>query len=515
MVKVLGIDKQNKKLIMSADPAATAQKTEPGSLPDQPKLESPTNEATATDDEPWSIWSSRGKRAILLGASFAAMLSPLASNIYFPALEPIAHDLGVSASLVNMSISTFILLQGIAPIFTAQLADTAGRRPVYLVCIVVFLAANVGLGVQNSYTALLVLRCVQSAGSSGVQALSNAVAADIATPAERGSYVSFAAAAPILATTLGPIVGGLLAQFAGWHSVFWFLAAVAGVLLLPMAAFFPETCRNVVGNGSIPPPKWSRCYTNSRRELRGRGGPQTEPPRIKVGFPNPLRPVMLLFDRECCWPLLYSAIVASPFYSTLALIPSTFTRIYGYDELQISLCYLPFGVGALAGALAVGRVMDSNFQRHAARLGIAVDKTRRMDLGRHGSFPTARARLEVAVPTVVLSTGFSVAFGWMLQRRVHVAGPLVVLFLVGFCAVASLNCIAALLLDLSPTRAGTVTASNNLLRCLLGTAVTSATVPLVQAVGVGWTLTVFGGLNALFMPLLWHIMRQGSGRRVT
>ncbi|KAI6383222.1 hypothetical protein MCOR25_000143 [Pyricularia grisea] len=439
------------------------------------------------------------------------MLSPLASNIYFPALTSIVNDLDVSASLVNVSISTYILLQGIAPIFTAQLSDTAGRRPIYLLCLVIFLAANVGLGIQNNFTALLVLRCVQSAGSSGVQTLSNAVAADIATPAERGSYVSFAAAAPVLATTLGPIIGGLLAQFAGWHSGFWLLAAVAGVLLLPMAAFFPETCRNVVGNGSIPPPRWNKCYTNTRSQLRNIKRSHAEPLKIKVGFPNPLPPIMLLFNRQCRWPLLYSSIVSCPFYSTLALIPSVFSSIYGYNELQISLCYLPFGLGATIAAIALGRVIDFNFNRHAARLGIAVDKTRRMNLD---EFPTARARLEVAVPTIVLSMGSSIAFGWMLQKAVHVSGPLAMLFLVGFCCIGSLNCLAALLLDINPSRAGTITASNNLLRCLLGTAVTGATVPMIQAVGIGWTLTIFGGLNAVFMPLLWYIMKVGSGRRV-
>ena len=153
-------------------------------------------------EDAWSVWSTRGKKTIVLSASFASLLAPLASNIYFPALEPIARDLDVSNTLVNVSISTFIILQGIAPTFSAQLSDSAGRRPIYLVCLTLFLAANIGLGAQNSYAALLTLRCFQSAGSSGIAALSGAIAADIATPAERGTYVSFASALPMLATAV-------------------------------------------------------------------------------------------------------------------------------------------------------------------------------------------------------------------------------------------------------------------------------------------------------------------------
>lgn len=69
------------------------------------------------------------------------------------------------------------------------------------------------------------------------------------------------------------------------------------------------------------------------------------------------------------------------------------------------------------------------------------------------------------------------------------------LFCIGFCASASLNCIAALLLDLYVGRAGTVTASNNLLRCLLGAGATAATVPMINGVGIGWAMTIFGLLN--------------------
>ncbi|TLS25455.1 hypothetical protein PpBr36_06851 [Pyricularia pennisetigena] len=458
------------------------------------------------NDDVWSIWSARGKNAIVFAGSFASMFSPLSSNIYLPALGPIAHDLDVSDALVNISISTYIILEGIAPTFTAQLSDTGGRRPVYLVCMVFFVAANVGLAIQSDYAALLGLRCLQSAGSSGVRALSNAVVADISTPAERGSYVSFQAAAPMFATAFGPVMGGLMARFSGWHSIFWLLAALGAAVLVPMAAFFPETCRKVVGNGSVPPPKWNKCCTNIWYERRGKHQSHPEPLKLDVRFPNPMGPVKLLVRRESGWALLYSSILACSFYSILALIPSQFGQIYNFDALQISCCYVPFGVGALVAAFSRGRMIDANFERHAARLGIVVEKNRETDLT---GFPIERARLEVAVPTIVLTTACIVAFGWMLQGQVHVAGPLVLLFFVGFCAAASLNCIAALLLDVNPTRAGTVTASNNLLRCTLGAGVTAATVPMINAVGIGWTLTIFGGLNAVFMPLLWYIMREG------
>lgn len=309
-----------------------------------------------------------------------------------------------------------------------------------------------------------------------------------------------------------------MAQYAGWHSIFWLLSALTGAVTIPIALFFPETCRKVVGNGSLPPQRWNRCYTNVWYEQRviSRGGevPYRQRDDLarsrNVKFPNPLGPITLLLQRECGFALLYSSILACSFYATLALIPSQFSRIYDFNELQVSLCYIPFGVGALVAAFSRGRMIDANFHRHAKRLGITIEKNRRTDLT---GFPIERARLEVAVPTIILTTACTIGLGWMLQEQVHLSGPLIMLFFIGFCASASLNCIAALLLDLYFGRAGTVAASNNLLRCLLGAGATAATVPLINGVGIGWALTIFGFLNTVFMPLLWYIMRQGPSWR--
>jgi len=86
-------------------------------------LEGPQNDNNAANPEPelavsatinsdeaqWSIWTPRQKKMIILAASFASLLSPLSGQIYFPALNTIATDLHVSDSLVNLSITTYLV----------------------------------------------------------------------------------------------------------------------------------------------------------------------------------------------------------------------------------------------------------------------------------------------------------------------------------------------------------------------------------------------------------------------
>src|SRR4051812_24715285 len=80
--------------------------------------------------------------------------------------------------------------------------------------------------------------------------------ADVAIPAERGSYIAITSLAVVLAPSLGPILGGIISQYLGWHWIFWFLDILAVVFFIPTLLYMPETCRLIVDDGSVPPPKW-------------------------------------------------------------------------------------------------------------------------------------------------------------------------------------------------------------------------------------------------------------------
>lgn len=407
-------------------------------------------------------------------------------------------------------------MQGLAPAFIGTLSDAAGRRPAYIACFIIYLCANLGLALQNDYAALMVLRCIQSAGSSGTVSLAQAVAADIVTSTERGVYVSYMSVAPQAGPSLGPIIGGLIAQYLGWHWIFWFLLIVSGAIFIPVFLFFPETCRKVVDDGAVPPPKWNRCVTNGLKERRAVREGETIPwekrdelarARSHVRkLPNPWESIRIIFMKQAGFIMLYTAIVLCGYYAVVSLIPSQFGTIYGFNEIQIALCYLPFGFGSLLAGLVRGRMIDSRYRIHAKRRGLPLEKNRNVDLS---NFPIERARLEVAVPTLALATATEIGFGWMVQAKVNLAGPLIFLFVIGFCTSASVNVVQVLLVDTFPGRAGSATAANNLMRCWFGAGVTSGVIPLINKIGIGWTTTFFALLPVLFSPILWYVMVNG------
>jgi multidrug resistance protein len=482
------------------------------------------------DEKPYSIFTHNEKRIIVICAGLCQFFSPISGQIYFPSLDAIAADLQVSSTLVNLTITAYLvslppfrdiqlltsheIMQGLAPAFVGGFSDTSGRRPTYLACFVIYMAANIALALQNNYYALLILRMVQSAGGSGTVALSSAVVADIVTSQERGTYVSYISIAPQAGPSIGPIIGGLLGQYLGWHSIFWFLTICTGVVFIPVVLFFPETCRKVVDDGSVPPPRWSWCYLNTKIEKRfiaqGQQLPYEKRDEMarnrKLGFPNPLDTVKIVFTKEAGFILLYIGMVCCGYYATITLIPSQFGTVYGFNQLQISLCYLPLGVGSLLAAFIRGRIIDSRYRYHAKRLNMSLQFNRHVNLSH---FPIEKARIEVAIPTLILGTGCMIGFGWMIQYKVNLSGPLILLFVIGFCTSASLNTINVLLVDIFPGRAGSATAANNLVRCWLGAGATSGVVPLIDRIGIGWTTTFFALLNVVFCPILWYVMKNG------
>ncbi|KAL8927845.1 MAG: hypothetical protein Q9172_001218 [Xanthocarpia lactea] len=121
-----------------------------------------------SDEIVYSTFSKTSKRWISIAASFSAMFSGLSSFIYYPALTPIAEDLHTSIGLVNLTITSYLIVSGIAPSIIGDLADRTGRRPLYIATFTIYFAANVGLALQDSYAALFTLRMLQSAGSSGM-----------------------------------------------------------------------------------------------------------------------------------------------------------------------------------------------------------------------------------------------------------------------------------------------------------------------------------------------------------
>ncbi len=305
------------------------------------------------------------------------------------------------------------------------------------------------------------------------------------------------------------IFAGLLSQFLGWRAIFWFLTIFAGVTVTVFVFFFPETCRKVVGNGSLPAQQWnisllSYYHLRKQREAGIEGEQKT-----RLSFksrPNPLNAVYIVCEKESGIIILYAGTLFAGFYMVLTGLPSQLAEKFHFNTLQVGLCYFPTGLGSMTAALVIGKFLDWNFRRHAKRIGIEISSQRQQDLT---NFPIEAARLQVVLPLVFLSGLSIIGYGWIMVAHTSLAGPIILLFIATFSISGAFQGLSTLIVDLNRSSPGTATAAMNLARCWMGAGAVAAVVPLQNKIGLGWTAVVIAGCFALLSPIVLVVMKHG------
>lgn len=92
----------------------------------------------------------------------------MAANIYFPAIDSLKRDLNASQQVINLSVSLFILLQGIIPMLWSGISEIWGRKIVYMVSFAMFAATQIVCALANSPGLFLAMRALSAAGGSAV-----------------------------------------------------------------------------------------------------------------------------------------------------------------------------------------------------------------------------------------------------------------------------------------------------------------------------------------------------------
>lgn len=474
----------------------------------------------------YTVFTQREKRFLVFMATIAAFFSPLSGNIYFPALNQLATQFQVTNEVINLTLTTYMIFQGLAPTFFGDFADQVGRRPTYILSFTIYVGACIGCALAPNFPALLVLRMLQSSGSSATISLASGVAADISVSSERGTYMGWVMSGAMVGPALGPVLGGILAQYWSWRGIFWFLTIIGGVVFVILLLFLPETGRNIVGNGSIPPQPWNISiitYLKRRRQHSGmsslartesRQSTQSQQRALaaqrRIRFPNPLKSFRVFKEKDASLLLLYNGINFAAFYQLTASLPFLFGQIYGYDDLQIGLCFLPFGVGCFLAPLINGPLLDWRFRVVAKQAGISIDKKRGNSLQ---GFPLERARVPVALPSVVIAALCTISYGWALDQNAPLAVPLVLLFFMGVCFTVSSNVSSTMLVDYYPQSPSTAIAANNVCRCLIGAAATAVINYEISGVGRGWSFTIAGLVVLATTPTMLVLLRWGPGWR--
>ncbi|KAK7001277.1 major facilitator superfamily domain-containing protein [Favolaschia claudopus] len=339
------------------------------------------------------------------------------------------------------------------------------------------------------------------------------VVGDISTRADRGGFLGLATIGPMFAPTLGPVIGGVLADKLGWRSIFWFLCITSSICAVVMILFLPETLRAIVGNGSIPLPRIYHAVIPiiGRQGRKSSSQASTAAPSTRKKFQNPL---LLLLHADIALLLLINGIVYSVFYGVVASISSVFHEAYPQlSETDLGLCFITLGGGQLVGSWFCGRLLDWDYQR--LRLALKEPNVEQVDEASgkvDDSFPIEKARLRLLPTFLAFYVVSCIGYGWCIDKRTHMSGPLILLAggrSLPACVFPPLSYTPSFISSHHPELHTHSAQQNNLVRCGLGAALVSSMQPLLDALGTGYAYVLLGGLSALMTPLLYVVMYIG------
>lgn len=256
-------------------------------------------------------------------------MAPLATDMYLPALPTVQVDMGISASLAQMTLTMTMLGMALGQIFAGPISDRYGRKWPLAAGMVVFTLSTVGCVWAQDIMLFLFFRFVSGfAGASGI-VIAKAIARDVCEGPELTKFFAMLMMVNGLAPIIAPVIGGQILLFTSWRGVFVVLVLV-GIFQLIATLIYKET---------LPADK----------RLQG----------LKESFAKfPL----LLKNRYFLGHCLVQCFVFGAFFSYLAGSSFVFQNIFHVSPQMFSLIFGGIGAGLmLAGALPArlaGRVPD-------------------------------------------------------------------------------------------------------------------------------------------------------------
>src|SRR6202011_1443542 len=186
----------------------------------------------------------------MVGVLMVMLLASLDQTIVSTAIPRVIADLQGFDRYTWVSTAYLLTSTVTVPIY-GKLSDIFGRKPIFLIGIVIFLIGSAASGAAQSMNQLIAFRAFQGLGAAALLPIAIAVIGDLFTPRERGKWQGLTGAVFGLSSILGPTIGGWITDHSTWRWVFYVNLPLGIIALLVLIFLMPSLRSKNIGKPSI------------------------------------------------------------------------------------------------------------------------------------------------------------------------------------------------------------------------------------------------------------------------
>ncbi|KPA42860.1 mfs general substrate transporter [Fusarium langsethiae] len=162
-------------------------------------------------------WSKKRRWCITCIAVFLAMNGNFASSIFSGSVDSVVEEFGVSTIAASLTTSMFLLGFCAGPFVFAPLSEFYGRRWIFYITFVAYMAFNFLCAFPTNFGSLLVGRFLAGVFISAPLSTTPGVLVDLWDPIERGNATGIFSLASWVGPSLGPVVSGFVQLKKDWR----------------------------------------------------------------------------------------------------------------------------------------------------------------------------------------------------------------------------------------------------------------------------------------------------------
>lgn len=320
----------------------------------------------------------------------ATIMQVLDTTIANVALPSMTGDLGASQDTITWVLTSYIVAAAIMTPVTGWLADRIGKRELFLISIVGFVAASLACGVAWNLQAMVAFRVAQGVFGAAIVPLSQTFLLDINPREKAGSAMAMWGAGIMVGPIIGPTLGGWLTESYDWRWVFLINLPVGIVAFAGCVAYLPASVRRIrrfdifgfamlsLGIGAL-------------QLMLDRGGELDWFAATEIwvylaltvcgfwvfvihilGARLPFLEPGMFTDRNFVTGLVFIFVIGIILLASLALLPPMLGRIFGYPTITTGLVMGPRGVGTMVSMMIVGRLVRTVDARVLVVVGLLL-----------------------------------------------------------------------------------------------------------------------------------------------